>query len=289
MSKILSMLHNKSLFSIAENEVAKFILSDPQRIIYMSVREIAAKTYTSPTTIMRLAKKICDGGFAEFRIELAKEIQTAKVSYHSDHRQEAMNKKMDDLTQIMNELKTCIVQSIESTRLLINAQIIETIITLINQSSVIDIYGRGSSNSVGLDFRYKLYRLGYNVQIYEGIDLQAIQAYNSNEDHCAIIISSTGETPEIVNFAKILNQRKTPVVTITGSQDCTLLQYSDYPLFFQCYESNQKVGGITSRNAQQYVCDTIYFSILNNNFDAFSEKILNNYIPAEIASKDFRE
>lgn len=231
MSAILSRLRNKSLFSASENEVAKFICSNPQNIIYMSIREIAAQTYTSPTTIMRVCKKVCNGGFAEFRIELAKEIQSFDIDIESGCNQELLTKKMENLNQVMNELKTCITQSIENTRLLISPEIMESVIHLINKASVIDIYGRGSSNSVGMDFRYKLFRLGYNVQIFEGLDLQAIQAYNSDTSHCAIIISSTGETPEIVNFAKILNRKGTPIISITGSQDCTLLQHSDYPLF----------------------------------------------------------
>lgn len=103
--------------------------------------------------------------------------------------------------------------------------------------------------------------------------------------HCAIIISSTGETPEIINYAKILNANGTPIISITGSQDCTLLQYSDCPVFFKCFETNKYVGGITSRSAMQYVLDIIYFSILNQDYDYFSNKIINTFVPDSIGSK----
>lgn len=289
MSAILSRLRNKNLFSASENEVARFMRSHPHDIIHMSVREIAARTFTSPTTIMRVCKKVCDGGFAEFRIELAKEVQLLKDNVHLDEGQEALTKRMNDLNEIMTELMTCITRSIADTRLLISAEIMEDVVQLITHSSVIDIYGRGSSNNVGLDFRYKLFRLGFKVQIFEGLDLQAIQAYNSDETHCAIILSSTGETPEIINFAKILNNRGTPIISITGTQDCTLLKHSDYPLFFKCFETNKRVGGITSRNAMQYVLDTIYFSIVNSNYEMYSSRILSNYVPIEIASKNFTD
>lgn len=286
MHSIFIKLKQKHLFSPTEYEVVKFILSKPQQVIHMSIRSIAAETYTSPTTVMRVCSKVCSGGFAEFRIELTKELNQFASLDTSSPEQEVLAKKMENIEQVMQELKHCVVKSIENTQLLLNANIIDCIVKTINNAKTIDIYGRGSSNSVGRDFRYKMYRLGYNIHLFEEIDLQAIQAFNSDRTHCAIIISSTGETPEIVNFAKILNARSTPIITITGSQDCSLLQYSDYPLFISCFETNQTVGGITSRSAMQYVLDILYFSILNQNYEMFSKRIVDTFVPENIAVKN---
>lgn len=282
MSSIFSKLKNPNLFSPSEAEVVKFILTKPQKVIHMSIRNIAKETYTSPSTVMRTCRKVTSGGFAEFRIKLANEIFQFKSTSEKTPEQEAMAKKMENIEQIMNELKYCVTKSIVFTQKLINADIIHNVIEIINNAKTIDIYGRGSSNSVGKDFHYKMYRLGYNVHLFEGIDLQAIQAFNSDDTHCAIIISSTGETPEILNYAKILNANGTPIITLTGSQDCTLLQYSDCPLFFRCFETNKYVGGITSRSAMQYVLDILYFSILNQDYDYFSKKIINTFVPDSI-------
>lgn len=285
MSSVFSKLKDRKIFSSSENEVVNYILSKPHEIIHMSIRSLAKETYTSPSTVMRTCRKICPGGFGELRIKLAKEIARFHDVMEKTPKQEALGQKMESVDQVMNELKNSITKSIEYTQQLINEEIIKNIVDVINKAKTIDIYGRGASNSVGADFRYKLYRLGYNVHLFEGIDLQAIQAFNSDNSHLAIIISSTGETPEIINFAKILNGNGTQIITITSSQDCTLLQYSDYPLFFKCFETNKYVGGITSRSAMQYVLDIIYFSILNSNYDYFSNKILNTFVPEDIGKK----
>lgn len=285
MSNVFAKLKNSKLFSPSEHEVVKYILANPEKVVHMSIRSIAEESYTSASTVMRTCRKISSGGFAEFRIELANEIVQLHATMEKTPQQEILSKKMENIDQVMNELKNCVTKSIACTQQLINSDIMENVINVLNKANRIDIYGRGASNSVGRDFHYKLYRLGYDVHLFEGIDLQAIQAFNSDQTHCAIMISSTGETPEIINFAKILNGKGTPIVTITGSQDCTLLQYSDYPLFFKCFETNKHVGGITSRSAMQYVLDTIYFSILNQNHDYFSKKILNTFVPETIAKK----
>lgn len=128
----------------------------------MSIRNIAEETYTSPSTVMRTCRKITSGGFAGFRIKLANEIMQFKSFNEKTPEQEAMAKKMENIEQIMNELRDCVTKSIVYTQELINADIMENIIKIINKAKTIDVYGRGSSNSVGRDFRYKMYRLGYN-------------------------------------------------------------------------------------------------------------------------------
>lgn len=284
MANIFIKLKNRNLFSNSENQIVSYILDNPHKIIHMNVRTIAAETFTSPTTVMRVCKKIGCNGFSDFRIELTKELSHLSQT-SSNIQNEHMSKKMSNILQIMDELTDGLIKSIIETQHIISPNIINDIVNVMTSAKVIDIYGRGSSYSVGKDFQYKIHRLGFHVQMFEGIDLQAIQAYNSDKDHCAIIISSTGETPEIVNFAKILTANGTPIITVTGSQDCSLLNYSDYSLFFKCFESNKYVGGITSRNATQYVLDVIYFALHNSNYEHFSKVVLNNYVPEDIAQK----
>lgn len=260
----------------------EIVFTRSERKWLKSIYKIA---FINKNYVMRLCRKVCTGGFAEFRIELTKELHQFNSFNNENIDTEILAKKMDNIDQVMNDLKNSVINSIEYTQKLINADILENVCNTINNAKIIDIYGRGSSNSVGKDFLYKMYRLGYNINLFEGIDLQAIQAFNSDNTHVAIIISSSGETPEIVNFAKILNTKNTPIITITGSNDCSLLNYSDLPLFFKCFESNKKVGGITSRSATQYILDIIYFSILNLDYKKHSKKIIDTFVPENIAIK----
>lgn len=141
--------------------------------------------------------------------------------------QENLSQKMESIDQVEDHLEKNFIESIGYTKQLIDSDMIDQVVHLMKESCVIDIYGRGASYLVGLDFRYKLCRLGYQVQMNESIDLQTIQAVHSSSDHCALIISSSGETPELLNFAQILNRKGTPLITLTSTKDCSLLKYSD--------------------------------------------------------------
>lgn len=285
MSDILCQLRDHRSLSSTEVKIAEYICAHSQEVTTMSVREIARKTYASPTSVMRLCRKICEDGFAQFRIQLACELQ--KYQHHEIMpSQENLSQKMESIDQIEEHLEKNMIESIRYTKQLIDSDMIDQVVHLMKKSCVIDIYGRGASYLVGLDFRYKLCRLGYQVQMNESIDLQTIQAIHSSSDHCALIISSSGETPELLNFAQILNHKGAPLITLTSTKDCSLLKYSDYSLFFKCFETNQRVGGITSRSAMQYVCDVIYFTLFNTDYKKNTQAVIDSYVPSDIAYYD---
>lgn len=64
MSDILCQLRDHQSLSSTEVKIAEYICAHPQEVTTMSVREIAKKTYASPTSVMRLCRKICEDGFA---------------------------------------------------------------------------------------------------------------------------------------------------------------------------------------------------------------------------------
>lgn len=281
---IIAKLRDTGKLSSSEQDIAKYILENAPKVIRMSIRDIAKATYTSPTTVLRLCSKITDEGFAEFRVLLAAEINSysnRKLTLED----EKLAEHMRETEHIIASIETNVVESLRLTSKLISQEELVRVVQIIKQSSKIDIYGRGASNSVGEDFHYKLFRLGFNVEIYRGVDLQYMQAQNSDATHCALVISSTGETPEILKIAEILNAKGTPVITLTGSQDSELLKHSDYPLYFKCFESNLRVGAITSRSAMQYVLDILYFLILNSDYEKYSERVLSTYVPGDLISK----
>ena len=282
---IITKLRDEGKLSSAEQQIAKFILENPQQIIRMSIREIAKLTYTSPTTVMRLCRKISDGGFAEFRIDLASEVESfsKKVLTQED---EKLSQHFKETAEIIGQIEQSISESLRLTRQLLNEQVLLDVVNVILNSKTIDIYGRGASNSVGEDFHYKMYRLGFNTHIYKGVDLQYIQAQNSDSTHCGLVISSTGETPEILKIANTLNSKGTPVITLTGSQDSSLLKNSDYALYFKSFESNLRVGAITSRSAMQYALDVLYFLIYNSDYEKNFRTVLNTYVPENLISKE---
>ncbi|MFR1755303.1 MAG: SIS domain-containing protein [Thomasclavelia spiroformis] len=63
------------------------------------------------------------------------------------------------------------------------------------------------------------------------VNEQLFQAAQSNKDHCAILISYSGETNEVIAAAELLKRRKVPMIAITSFGESRLSKLCDYVLF----------------------------------------------------------
>src|SRR5699024_5376943 len=60
----------------AEKNAAAYILDHPHEIIHFSIKELASKSQSSQSAIIRLCKKIGFAGFTDLKIRVAGEIQS---------------------------------------------------------------------------------------------------------------------------------------------------------------------------------------------------------------------
>ena len=117
---------------------------------------------------------------------------------------------------IKHSIATLAKDSINLTVNNIDNDILAKIIIMLDQTKVIDIYGVSGPLRIASDFQYKMFRIGKNVQIAPMVNEQLFQAAQSNKDHCAILISYSGETNEVIAAAELLKRRKVPMIAITS-------------------------------------------------------------------------
>ncbi|EXG83240.1 MurR/RpiR family transcriptional regulator [Saccharibacillus sacchari] len=73
--KILLQLSDTENFTTNEKSIARYILLHRERMLNLSMRELAQETYTSHSTVNRLTRKLGLSGFRAFMLGLAAEFQ----------------------------------------------------------------------------------------------------------------------------------------------------------------------------------------------------------------------
>ena len=73
---LFQKLKESQKFTHNEQAVIDFILNNPQEVINLSVDELAKVTYTSPSCIVRLTKKLGVKGYSDFKIKFASELNS---------------------------------------------------------------------------------------------------------------------------------------------------------------------------------------------------------------------
>lgn len=263
---LIHKLKKQEDFSSSEKEVANYILEHPKEIINMSIREIAKETYSSPTTILRLCRKVGMKGFQEFRIafntEMSSEIFNSEVNEDIPFYDE------DSLNSIANNIATINIRGIQDTLSNFDFDIMNEIIKLFKKGAYIDIYGDGSSLLSASEFRLKMLRLGINVHIEENFSNQCYQAVNSNLHHVAILISHSGESLNVTKILKILKKQNTKCIAITSDKNSTIAKQADFVIQNGSYENlylTKKLEMYSSHTAVHFILDCLYsFYYINN-------------------------
>ncbi|MGX7078188.1 MurR/RpiR family transcriptional regulator [Globicatella sanguinis] len=212
---------------LTENEqgILNFIEKNQDKIGSMTIQHMAKETFTSASTIFRLAKKLGFDGYTDMIYEFT----------HRQGKQELNKNEVNDLSAIfLNIFET-------------NKKIAEEVKPLLNDhSKTIFIIGTGYSGIIAEYLYKKLLGKGSNVIFTNGADSNALFLNNINRINTLICVSKSGFTPMINDKARIAKKQNIPVISFSQDNDNDLARISDYNFTIENHNkfdwNNQRTG-----------------------------------------------
>lgn len=257
----------KLKFTYNEQLIIDFILEHTERVLHMSIYELAKSTSSSTSTIVRLCKKTSVSGFKEFKIKLSRDLELyyqsvhnidVNLPFHSNDSNLLIAKKIAQLTQ----------ETITSTQSQLSNDVLNRSVDYLLKAQNIVAIGVSNSFIRLVDFQTKLLRINLYVRLTQLQPEQFYLATNATEKDVALIVSYSGNTAEIVTEAKIFKQNKTPIIAITSNPDSLLASYATELLLIPNNENAAfKVSTFSSQLAIEYVLNVLYSCIFNRNFE----------------------
>lgn len=261
----------------SENQVAKFILENLETIENVGIVDLATLSYTSPSTVKRLCSKLGYESFIDFRLEIAKEIQSIKKDRIIRFNNSPV-KRHDTIDDVIAKVSNSAAYSILDTNDTNDIVQYTQAIDLLNGTNHIDFYGLGPSHLVANDASIKAIRLGFSATCFPNHIEMMINAKVSRTNRIAFIVSYTGETAEIINIARELVINKVPVISITANTPNTLRSLSSVCLTVSPSESFNRLGGMSSRISALNVIDILFTSLINSDYDRYTKIITQSYL-----------
>lgn len=266
---IIKRLRDTYEMTAIERGIAEYILKNSELVIKMTAKELAEATYTSQSSVLRLCKGIDEKGFADFKLKLAlelKEMRNEKLSIN-------INRpfiETDSFEEIADKISDIGIASIKETKENLNFNEIKRITTKIRECRVIDIYGMGNSQTIAMDFKDKMIRIGKDVRLELANSNQYYQALNSDKTHFAILISHSGMTKEVLGIADILRERKVLMLGITSEGENDLVTYTNYSIRTVTTEEKfllHKIDNMGSQVAVKYILDCLFSWLYESQFE----------------------
>lgn len=264
---LLKKIELANNFSSVERILGKYVLENGEKVLNMSTKELAKATFTSPASIVRFCRKLEYEGYNDFKIALAAQLQYSRLS-NDDINANYPFKGTDSVYTVASNIANLSKESIDITMKNLDLEELRLVVLMITKAKVIDIYGVSGPLRIASDFQYKMFRIGKNVQIAPMVNEQLFQAAQSNKDHCAILISYSGETNEVIAAAELLKRRKVPMIAITSFGESRLSKLCDYVLFLDSRERiYSKVSTFGSTISIHIMLDIIYSCLFARHYD----------------------
>ncbi|EJP84938.1 MurR/RpiR family transcriptional regulator [Bacillus cereus] len=257
----------EDIFSSSESEIIVYLFKQRENIKDKTTKQISKETYTHPSTLIRIAKKLGYSGWVELKNSFLGEIEYLNSHFSSID----ANYPFDDQDSIMtvaNKMALLNQTTISDTLSLLNHDDLQRATNMLDEAAQIKVFSMYHNLLICHDFKSKMNRIGKHVSLCT-VDPH-FEAVNSNTETCAIVISYSGESEDIVGLLPFLTRKKVPVIALTSIGENTLTKYADCILRITTREKlYSKIGSFSSNESICFLLDLLYACV-------FSEDYKNN-------------
>lgn len=232
---------NYDMLTNTERHLLHFILDNEDLVQKYTASKIAEKCGVSKTVVINMCQKLGFDGYNELKYFLK-------------------NKNKNILKKETNS-KNSLLNIVEKTLLINDEKMLDSIAQKICEASCIYVVSRGTSKAVGMYLTHLLLTLNIKCINVPDYNLLDIIAKKMNHEEIMVALSLSGETPIIVQTAKIVKAYGNSLITITAFANSSLCSYSDYSLFFSSSSLDTKNNDTLTRIGMFTVVDQLINSI----------------------------
>lgn len=199
----------------AEQRVGKLVLADPRAFANLPVSELADRAHVSKPTVVRFCRSIGYDGLTDFKRKLAGSVSEGVPFIHrsvdtDDKTGDVMVKVIDNTVaaflKYRNDASTGTIEKAA-----------QAIADTYQTGRRIEFYGAGNSGIVAQDAQHKFFRLGVNAIAYSDGHMQVMSASMLTPGDCAVVISNSGRTRDLMDACDIARNKGATTIVITAS------------------------------------------------------------------------
>lgn len=250
-----------------EKKAADYILKNGEKVVYMSIAELAEKSGVVKSAIIRLCQSLGYSGYTEFKLLLSKELAINEQMNYSPY----INQN-DNTSEILDKIFAANIKTLHDTAVGLDRTMLEAAVNILEAAEHIYIYGIGTSAGIVRDFQYRLMQLGYIAFAFGDIANMKVSTLNITSKDAAIGISNSGRTVATVDALKTARERGAKTICLTSYSNCEIIKQSDCPLVVISDEIQYPMEAISARLAHISVLDAITVSLSSRKYEDTIER-----------------
>jgi RpiR family carbohydrate utilization transcriptional regulator len=211
----------------AEQRVAKLVLADPRNFALLPVGELAERSHVSKPTVVRFCRSVGYDGLADFKRKLAGSVNEGVPFVHRAVDED--DKTGDIVVKVIDNAVSALLKYRNDAASHAFERAISALAGAGAAGKRIEFYGVGNSGIVAQDAQHKFFRLGVHSTAVSDGHVQMMSATMLSAGDCAVIISNSGQSRDLLDAAEIARKKGATLIIITasGSQLAQMAQTSN--------------------------------------------------------------
>ncbi len=267
LSCLNAIKNHYNALTATEKKVADYILKNCDRVITMSVAELAENSCVVKSAIIRCCKSLGFEGYAELKMALAMELSKNKQLNYTPYIYPT-----DDAATILDKIFSANVKTLHDTAEKLDRVLLQNVVDLLDHAHTIYIYGIGTSAAIVSDFQYRIMQLGYTAFCYTDVPSMKISTLNIRKGDVAIGISHSGRTIATIEALELAKANGADTVCITSYPGSPITKAADHPVEIYCDEIQYPMEAISARIAHISVIDAITIALSARHYESAQKR-----------------
>ena len=199
----------------AEQRVAKLVLADARSFASLPVGELAARAQVSKPTVVRFCRSVGYDGLSDFKLKLAGAVNEGLPFVHRAVDED--DKPGDIIVKVIDNAVSALLKYRNEAAGHAIERAIVALAAACRNGRRIEFYGVGNSGIVAQDAQHKFFRLGVAASAVSDGHVQVMSATMLQPGDCAVIISNSGRSRDLLDAAEIARRKGATTIVITAS------------------------------------------------------------------------
>jgi RpiR family carbohydrate utilization transcriptional regulator len=199
----------------AEQRVGKLVLADPRAFANLPVTELADRAHVSKPTVVRFCRSVGYDGLSDFKLKLAGSVSEGVPFIHRSV--DVDDKTSDIAVKVIDNTVAAFLKYRNDASSFALEHAAQALASTQKTNRRIEFYGVGNSGIVAQDAQHKFFRLGVNAIAYSDGHMQVMSASMLKPGDCAVIISNSGRTRDLMDACDIAKKQGATTIVITAS------------------------------------------------------------------------
>ncbi len=247
----------------SEKRVADWVMKEPEKILHLSMAQVARECGVSDTTVLRFCRNAGFQGYTDLKLSIAMNLTSPTQVIHDDIAEG------DAPATIARKVFLSNIQALYDTMEVLDEDALLQAADMIASAARISIIGVGTSSPIVQAMYQMFFRLGLNVRAQTDSYLQLMEAALVGEGDVVVGISQSGSSTDPVLTVAEAKRNGAKTIVITGNAESPITQYADVTLLAVSWET--RAEAIASRIAQMTLVDALYVILSMRMFPVTTE------------------